>query len=385
MLKSKTPDPEGRSPGKGDPPGNWKADVRNGVRHVEDLAVLPLSEDELESARDVSRHHKVRIPRAYLDLIDWNNPDDPIRRQVVPSAEELTFDDGELEDPIGDSARSPVPRLTHRYPDRVLLFPTYLCAVYCRYCFRKESLTTVGRGYSRDALEQAFDYIEAHDEVREVILTGGDPFSVGDKDLRELRERIEAIPHIRLLRIHTRVPVALPSRITDGLVEALKGRLTVCVVTHFNHPREITDESEVGCRRLREAGFILLNQSVLLKGVNNDAHVLRELFTELVYRLGVKPYYLHHCDLVRGMTHMRTTIEEGFAIMRQLRGYISGLCNPVYVLDLPGGAGKIPLGPSYIESREGDDWAFRTYDGKLHRYREIVEQDCEGSHDRQNL
>lgn len=350
----------------------WQDDVRQGIRHVRDLAPLPLSPGERAAAQSAATRHKVRIPKAYLDLIDWNDPADPIRAQVIPSPEELEEAEGELGDPIGDHEFSPVPRLTHRHADRVLLFPTYQCAVYCRFCFRKESLTSIGRGYTRQALEEAFAYIEAHKEIREVILTGGDPLSLPDRALAEIRARVEAIPHVRLLRIHTRVPVALPSRVTAGLVQALQGRLMVTIVTHFNHPREITDATEEACRTLRQAGFVLLNQSVLLKGVNDTVEVLEELCRELMYRLGVKPYYLHHGDLARGMAHRRTTIAEGQALAGALRQRLSGICNPVYVLDLPDGGGKVPLGPCYVEGRHGENWRIRGQDGAVRAYREVV-------------
>ncbi|UDL89346.1 KamA family radical SAM protein [Mesorhizobium sp. PAMC28654] len=350
----------------------WQADVRAGVRHVGDLASLPLSPAERAAAQAAAANHKVRAPKAYLDLIDWNDPADPIRLQVIPQPQELIEQEGELDDPIADHGFSPVPRLTHRHADRVLLFPTYQCAVYCRFCFRKESLTSIGRGYSREALEPAFAYIAAHPEIREVILTGGDPLSLPDKALAEIRARIEAIAHVRLLRIHTRVPVALPSRITAGLIAALQGRLMVTVVTHFNHAREITDATETACRTLRQGGFMLLNQSVLLKGVNDTVEVLEELCRELMYRLGVKPYYLHHGDLARGMAHRRTTIAEGQALAAALRARLSGICNPVYVLDLPEGGGKVPLGPCYVEARDGEDWRIRGLDGQVRAYREVV-------------
>ncbi|RWO29857.1 MAG: KamA family radical SAM protein [Mesorhizobium sp.] len=350
----------------------WQDDVRAGVRQVRDLDSLPLSPAERAAAQAAATRHKVRVPRAYLELIDWSDPADPIRAQVIPSPEELAEQEGELDDPIADHAFSPVPRLTHRHADRVLLFATYQCAVYCRFCFRKESLTSIGRGFSREALEPAFAYIEAHPEIREVILTGGDPLSLPDKAMAEIRARIEAVAHVRLLRIHTRVPVALPSRVTSGLVRSLQGRLMVTVVTHFNHAREITPATEEACRALRQGGFVLLNQSVLLKGVNDTVEVLEELCRELMYRLGIKPYYLHHGDLARGMAHRRTTIAEGRALVSALRARLSGICNPVYVLDLPDGGGKVPLGPCYVEARDGETWRIRGQDGTVRTYTELV-------------
>ena len=354
------------------PAADWKADLRAGLRGAHDLHRLPLSDEERASIDAAATAYKVRAPRPYLDLIDWTDADDPIRRQVIPAAAELTFAPGELTDPIGDHRHSPVARLTHRYPDRVLLYPTYHCAVYCRHCFRKESINDTHDGYTRAALAPALAYVAAHAELREVILTGGDPFVLGDHQLSELRADLEAVPHLRLLRVHTRIPVVLPSRITPELVAALKGRLMVCIVTHFNHPREITPAAAAACRLLREAGFMLLNQTVLLRGINDDAATLRALFQELVYTLGAKPYYLHHCDQTRGLSHFRTTVDQGLDLMRSLRGHLSGVCVPHYMLDLPGGDGKIPLGPSYVRARDGDSWTFSTYDDQVHEYREIL-------------
>ncbi|MFY0531047.1 KamA family radical SAM protein [Nannocystis pusilla] len=343
------------------------------LRRAADLAALPLAPADRARDAEAAASFHVKAPRRYLELIDWADERDPIRRQVIPSAEELVHDPREREDPIGDAAHSPAPRLTHRYPDRVLLYPTYQCAVYCRHCFRKESLADDDAAtFTIDALEPALAYIAAHPEIREVILTGGDPLILANERLEELRRRIEAIGHVRLLRLHTRIPVVLPERVNPGLVAALKGRLMVCVVTHFNHAREITDATVAAARTLREAGFMLLNQTVLLKGVNDDAEALRTLFRELVYALGIRPYYLHHCDSTRGLSHFRTTIDRGLELMTALRGHISGLCLPHYVLDLPGGDGKIPLGPSYVAARSGFEWQFKTYDARTRDYSEIV-------------
>lgn len=355
----------------------WQRDAREGLRSAADLDRLRLPVLD-EGARAAARRFEVRAPASYLERADDSDPDDPIRRQVVPDGRELEFLPGELEDPIGDAAHSPAPRLTHRYENRALLYPTYLCAVYCRHCFRKESINEAQAGYSPAALEPALRYIESTPQLREVILTGGDPLTLADRQLTELRRRLEAVDHLRLLRVHTRVPVALPSRITAGLVAALRGRLRVCVVTHFNHPRELSPEALAACRRLGEAGFMLLNQSVLLAGVNDDAETLAELCEELVYAAGVKPYYLHHCDLTRGVSHFRTSIAKGRAIVRELRRRVSGVCMPEYVLDLPGGAGKIPIGPSYETAGEASDeserghWRFIDRDGAVHCYRELL-------------
>ena len=353
----------------------WKRQLARGLRSARDLARLPLSEKEQAGIAAAASAFKVRAPASYVDLIDWADPRDPVRLQVIPAAEELQFDDRELGDPIGDLAHSPVPRLTHRYPDRVLLYPTYQCAVYCRHCFRKESLNDGDRGFAPGELELALRYIAEHPDICEVIVTGGDPWLLADRHLAWLRGQLAAIAHVRMIRWHTRIPVVLPGRITEGAIAALsapEGRPMTCVVSHFNHPREITGPTADACRRLREAGFLLLNQTVLLRGINDSVEVLAALFRELVYTLGVKPYYLHHCDLVRGGSHFRTTIDEGLALLAALRGNISGVCLPTYVLDLPGGQGKVPLGPSQVEAREAHHWLFRNYRGELCPYEEVV-------------
>lgn len=345
---------------------------RRRLRRAADLDRLPIAPDARARDAAAAEAYSVGAPSHYLDLVDWTDERDPIRLQIIPRAEELAHDPREFEDPIGDARHSPVPHLVHRYPDRVLLLPTYQCAVYCRHCFRKESLHQ--GACTEDALEPALAYIAAHPEICEVILTGGDPLILGNARIERLRRRIDAIEHVRMLRVHTRIPVVQPTRVDAGLVAALKGRPMVCVVTHFNHVREITPEATTAARLLREAGFLLLNQTVLLKGVNDDAEALRALFRELVYALGIRPYYLHHCDSTRGLSHFRTTIDRGYELMRSLRGHISGLCIPQYVLDLPGGDGKIPLGPSYVEGRAGFDWTFASFDGKSCSYCEIVDE-----------
>lgn len=362
-------------------PSDWRANLSAGLRTSADLERIPLSAAERDALGPAAAAFKTRAPRHYLALVDWDDPEDPIRRQVVPAPEELRFAPGEQDDPIGDLRHSPVPRLTHRHPDRVLLYPTYHCAVYCRFCFRKEALNDIDEGYSQRALEPAFAYIAEQPAVREVILTGGDPLMLRDDHLAYIRGRLEAIAHVRMLRVHTRVPVALPQRVTPQLVDALRGRSMVAVVTHFNHPREITPEAAVACQRLREAGFMLLNQTVLLRGVNDELATLRTLFEELVYTLGAKPYYLHHCDLTRGLRHFRTTIDAGLELVGQLRGSLSGLCQPTYVLDLPGGHGKLPLGPAYVRDHDGLRWTFVDPHGVEHGYDEIVSDEGPPSDD----
>lgn len=334
----------------------WREDLREGLRGAPELATLPRAGDAETAAL-----YQVRAPRSYLELVDWSDPADPIAAQVLPDARERVVHPAERPDPIGDAAWSPVPRLTHRYPDRVLLYPTYECAVYCRHCFRKEAVN--GEPAVAD-LGPALDYLRRTPTVREVILTGGDPWMLPDARLAALRGELEGVAHLRLLRVHTRIPVVLPGRVGAGLVGAMRGRLQVCVVLHVNHPREITADAVEACRQLREAGFMLLNQSVLLRGINNDLGALRALSEGLVYDLGAKPYYLHHCDLTRGLGHLRTTLEEGLALMRGLDG--AGVLRPTYVLDLPGGDGKVRV--EAFVARDGDRWTFRAPGGRLVDY-----------------
>lgn len=276
---------------------------------------------------------------------------DPIARQFVPSVAETEVAPEELADPIGDEFRSPVKGIVHRYPDRVLLKPLHVCPVYCRFCFRREKVGPGGEALSADELDAALAYIRARPEIWEVILTGGDPLMLAPRRLGRLLAALDAIPHVAVIRIHSRVPVADPGRITEELVAALRPRRTgVWLGVHCNHARELTTEARTALARLANAGLPLMAQTVLLKGVNDDVETLEQLMRALI-AARVKPYYLHHPDLVRGTGHFRVSIAEGQALMKALRGRLSGLAQPTYVLDVPGGHGKVPVGPSYL----GDD------------------------------
>jgi lysine 2,3-aminomutase len=269
----------------------------------------------------------------------------------VPDARELDQRPEERADPIGDRAHEPVPGIVHRYPDRVLLKLTHVCPVYCRFCFRREMVGPGGASaLAGDALDRALAYIRDTPAIREVILTGGDPLMLAPRRIAEVTQRLSAIGHVRVLRWHSRVPVVDPARITRALVDALRSSdRAVYVGVHTNHPRELTAAARAAIARLADAGLVLVSQTVLLAGVNDDAATLADLFTELV-ALRVKPYYLHHADLAPGTAHFRTTIAKGQDIMRALRGRISGLALPTYVLDVPGGFGKVPVGPQYLDA-----------------------------------
>ena len=301
-------------------------------------------------------------------LIDRTNlANDPIARQFVPSGQETEVSAAELADPIGDEARSPVKGIVHRYPDRVLLKPLHVCPVYCRFCFRREKVGPGGEALSADELAAAVAYIRERPEIWEVILTGGDPLMLAPRRLAELMVALDAIPHVAIVRLHSRVPIGDPERITDELVRALKpGRVGVWLAVHCNHARELAPVTRAALARLADAGLPLMGQTVLLKGVNDDVETLEQLMRALV-TARVKPYYLHHPDLVRGTGHFRVSIEQGQALMKALRGRLSGLAQPTYVLDVPGGHGKVPVGPSYLADDPGALVVEDVFGGQ-HRY-----------------
>lgn len=301
----------------------------------------------------VAARYAIAVTPEMAALIDSSDPADPIARQFVPSVDELTVLPQESGDPIGDAAHTPVPGVVHRYKGRALLKVISACPVYCRFCFRREM---VGPGQAPpltgDELDTALAYLAARDEISEVILTGGDPFMLSPRRAAEIVARLEAMPHVRVIRWHTRVPVVDPGRVTAALVEAITATTkAVWVAVHANHPRELTDGARAAIARLRLAGVALVSQSVLLKGVNDDVDTLASLMEGLV-ALGVKPYYLHHADLAPGTSHFRTTIAEGQALMKALQARVSGLAMPTYVLDIPGGVSKAPLTPGYLQDGE---------------------------------
>jgi lysine 2,3-aminomutase len=336
--------------------------VRAGTLRAKDLVSEGLVEvNRLEEIERVAGEFAVALTTDVAVLIDTANPADPIAAQFVPSRSELEIAQEERADPIGDARWSPVPGIVHRYPDRVLLKPTLLCPVYCRFCFRREVVGKQPATLDRPALERAFDYIRRRPEIWEVIVTGGDPFVLAPRRLTDIVRTLDQIPHVAVIRFHTRVPVVDPRRVNLALVEALMAEKAVYVVVHANHPRELTPRAKEALTRLSRAGIPLLSQTVLLRGVNDDAAVLEALFRGLV-AMRVKPYYLHHADLARGTAHFRTGIGAGQRLVRSLRGRISGLCQPTYVLDIPGGYGKVPITPSAV-SPEGPSGGWNVEDG----------------------
>jgi lysine 2,3-aminomutase len=328
--------------------------------------IAPKKLSELEA---VAARYAVAITPEMAGLIDPADLDDPIARQFMPDGRELGRTPEETEDPIGDAAHSPVEGIVHRYPDRVLLKPLHACAVYCRFCFRREMVGPKGLGtLSPEALSGALAYIENRPEIWEVIVTGGDPLVLSPRRLQSVVKQLAAIDHVKVLRIHTRVPVVDPERTTPALIRAIKtfGKAAY-VVLHVNHARELTAQARAASARLADAGIPLLSQSVLLKGVNDDARTLGELMRALV-ECRIKPYYLHHGDLAPGTSHLRCSIAEGRDLMRALHGDYSGLCQPAYVLDIPGGQGKSPVGPSYLQDAGEGRYIIEDYRGGRHDY-----------------
>lgn len=325
--------------------------------------VAPERRAELER---IAVRYAVAVTPDLAGLIDPADPADPIARQFLPDARELLRAPEERADPIGDAAKSPMKGIVHRYPDRVLLTPVHVCPVYCRFCFRREKVGPGSEALTRAETAAALDYIRAHPEIFEVILTGGDPLVLAPAKLGTLVAALDAIPHVKVIRLHTRAPVAQPGVVTPALAKALRSDKAVYVVLHCNHPREVTKALAAAVLRLVKAGVPVLSQSVLLKGVNDDEETLEALFRALV-AARVKPYYLHHPDLAPGTAHFRTDLATGRALMRKLRGRLSGLAQPAYVLDVPGGHGKVSVGPAYAEEKE-DGWIVEDPAGRRHRY-----------------
>jgi lysine 2,3-aminomutase len=350
---------------------DWRWQTQNSIRSVRQLrTLLPLNAEELEAIGRLEGDYKLAIPPYYFSLIDTENPADPIRLQAVPSPLEAENPSGyELDDPLEEDKDSPVPGLTHRYPDRVLMITTPNCSMYCRYCTRKRATLTRGgwEGVSADD-ERMIEYVRDHPEIRDVIVSGGDPLTLPIGKLRFYLENLKAIDHVDVIRIGTRVPVTLPQRLHDQeLLDLLSSTEKVYIQTHFNHPREITPEAARVCKALLRAGMPINNHSVLLKGVNDNLGTMRALLRGLL-RIKVRPYYLFHCDPVTGAGHFRTSVWKGLEIMEGLRGHMSGIGIPTYVVDSPHGGGKIPLMPNYLVSMSDDAVILRNYEGMLIRY-----------------
>ena len=336
---------------------------------AEDFVPSGLAEPErLQEIRHVAEHFAVAVTEDVAQLIDPADDRDPIAAQFVPREAELAWAVEERADPTGDERWSPLPGIVHRYPDRVLLKPTLLCPVYCRFCFRREVVGKQGAMLDQTLLARALDYIRQRPQIWEVIVTGGDPFLLAPRRVADIVHILDQIPHLGVVRFHTRVPVVDPRRVSSALIEALTAEKAVYVVIHANHPRELTTQVREAILKLSRAGIPLLAQTVLLRGVNDDAAVLEALFRGLV-AMRVKPYYLHQADLARGTAHFRTGIASGQRLSRSLRGRVSGLCQPTYVLDIPGGYGKVPIGPCAAgQIGSSGEWLIEDGTGVRHSY-----------------
>jgi lysine 2,3-aminomutase len=358
-------------------PEPWQVELHQCIRTIEELErYVPVRNKE--RIREVLANMRLSITPHTLRLIDFDDPNDPILLMAIPQERELAFSPEEIVDPIGDDAKSPVPFLTHRYPDRVLVYATFFCAQYCRFCFRRAKTGEANPGPTKEDVDRIVQYLSEHPAVEEVILSGGDPLTLTDGQIEEWLRRLRDVPTVRRIRIHTRTVVNLPSRITENLVAVLRRYMDathpIYVVTHFNHPREIAPENVEAVARLVDAGIVVRNQGPLLKGVNDDSAVLEELLRKLV-DIRVVPYYLHQLDLAQGTNHFRVPMERGIELMRSLQGKLTGIAIPRYVLDIPGGKGKVPLSHAFAE-KDGDAWAVETPFGEQVAYREpIVDED----------
>lgn len=347
---------------------DWKWQVKNRIETLEQLKqYITLTPEEENGVKESLKTLRMAITPYYLSLIDPNNPNCPIRKQSVPTIAETHQAGADLLDPLHEDEDSPVPGLTHRYPDRVLFLITDQCSMYCRHCTRRRFAGQHDCESPKERIQKSIDYIARTPQVRDVLLSGGDGLLVSDAMLESIIERLRAIPHVEIIRIGTRTPVVCPQRITDDLVNMLKKYHPIWVNTHFNHPNEITPESAEACAKLANAGIPLGNQSVLLRGVNDCVHVMKQLVRNLV-KIRVRPYYIYQCDLSMGIEHFRTPVSKGIEIIEALRGHTSGYAVPTFVVDAPGGGGKIPVMPQYMISQGPNKVILRNYEGVITTY-----------------
>lgn len=352
---------------------DWKWQVKNRVETLEQLkSYIKLTEEEEEGVSKSLKTLRMAITPYYLSLIDPDNPECPVRKQAIPTGYETHVSPADLLDPLHEDEDSPVPGLTHRYPDRVLLLITDMCSMYCRHCTRRRFAGQKDDESPGDNIQKAIDYIAATPQVRDVLLSGGDALMVSDAKLESIIKRLRDIPHVEIIRIGSRVPVVCPQRITPKLVEMLKQYHPIWLNTHFNHPDEITAESAAACERLANAGIPLGNQSVLLRGVNDCVNIMKRLVHKLV-KIRVRPYYIYQCDLSMGLEHFRTPVSKGIEIIEGLRGHTSGYAVPTFVVDAPGGGGKTPVMPTYVVSQSPGRVVLRNFEGVITTYTEPSE------------
>lgn len=360
---------------------DWKWQVKNRITTVEDLKkVIPLQQEEENFIQEALKDLRMAITPYFASLMDQDNLNCPIRKQAVPASLELEHSQWEMEDPLDEDLDSPVPGITHRYPDRVLFLITDQCSMYCRHCTRRRMAGQKDQPLPWPQIEAALEYIRQTPTVRDVLLSGGDALLVGDDHLERILKALRAIPHVEIIRLGSRAPVVLPQRITPDLCKMLAQYQPIWINTHFNHPSEITSETKKACNMLADWGFPVGNQTVLLRGINDCPEVMKELVHGLV-KLRVRPYYIYQCDLSRGIDHFRTSVAKGIQIIESLRGHTSGFAVPTFVVDAPGGGGKIPVSPQYLLSQSPDYVVLRNYEGVIAAYpepahREPVNSKC---------
>ena len=350
---------------------DWHWQMKNRVTKLDQISqIVSLTEEEQEGVRNARGRLSMAITPYWAALLDPNDPNCPIRRQAIPTSNEFKIGPYEMADPCGEDHDSPAPHLVHRYPDRVLLLATEACAMYCRHCTRRRLVGQEDHSeINSSRWDAAIEYIKSNRKVRDVLISGGDPLTLDDELLGELLGRLRQIPHVEFLRLGSRIPVTLPQRITEGLISVLKKNAPVWMSIHFNHPKEITRRTRIACEMLADAGIPLGSQTVLLKGINDRPSTMRKLMHELL-KIRVRPYYIYQCDLVKGTQHFRTPVESGINIIEKMRGHTTGYGIPTYVIDAPGGGGKIPVNPNYVISQAKGKCVLRNYEGKVFTYLE---------------
>jgi len=346
---------------------NWRWQLKNRITTTSVLKeLLPIEKEELEDIDKTGSKYRWAVSPYYLSLIDPDDPNDPVKKQCLPTINEYV-DQGGYDDPMGEEFTSPVPAITRRYADRLIIKVTNQCAMYCRHCQRRRSIGEQDLATPKEQLEEAIDYVRKNEEVRDILMTGGDGFMVDNQTIAWLLDELDSIPHVEIKRFGSRTPVTMPQRVDDELCRILSEHLPVYVNTHYNHPLEVTPRAQEACFKLAKSGVSMGNQTVLLNGVNNDPFVMRKLCQELL-KIMVRPYYIFHAKAVRGTSHFRTKVEEGIEIMENLRGYTSGLAIPYFVVNAPFGLGKIPMLPEYLVSSGIDYHMIRTWENKIVRY-----------------
>lgn len=361
------------------PPEEWYDDIwqlKNVITDAEGLSrVIRITPEEKKEIDRAVHHSKFQATPYYLSLIDENNPECPIRMQAVPTVAELEKGWGDLTDPLAEDADSPVPRLVHRYPDRALFLVSEFCSMYCRFCTRRRHVLDRTSTQLKAEHEKALEYIETHKEIRDVILSGGDALMLSVQMLENIVKRLRSIKHVEIIRVASRTPCVFPMRVTDEYVQMLKKYQPIFFMTHFEHPYEVTEPARAACARIQEAGIPVFNQSVLLRKINSDPLIMKRLCHELL-KIRVKPYYIYQCDLAEGIEHFRTPVSMGFEVMEYLRGHTSGLALPTFVIDAPGGGGKIPVMPNYVLTLTDHGAVVRNYRGMMSSYVNPRERDC---------